>query len=390
MLAAAALFPSCISSFASNKKDALKIGIIGTGDRGQGLSVKMQKFPKLQVHAICDVLPFRLEEAKKKNPDALTYTNYKKLLENKDLDAIIVATPLSSHYQIASDALDTGRHVYLEKTMVFHDHEVFKLIDKVKATGKVLQVGHQYRSTPLYFRVAEMIQSGDLGEILNIYIQWNRNGNWRRKVPDPAYERQVNWRMYREYSGGLTAELLSHQLDFVNYIFDAHPLSVMGAGGIDYWEDGRETFDNVNLLYEYPEGLKVNAISMTSNAQDGYRIVFRGSKATIEMSMEDAWLIPEGQKKKMTGNVDGVSGATVKYAQQHGKPVLDPSTNPDWTNTDYALYAFYQSVMDNNLPYSNVYNGGVTALCVRMGLDAMINNEKVRWKPEYKAVIQPS
>jgi hypothetical protein len=106
--------------------------------------------------------------------------------------------------------------------------------------------------------------------------------------------------------------------------------------------------------------------------------------------MEDAWWIPEGKKKKTTGNVDGVSGATVKYTQQDGKPVLNPSTNPDWTNTDYALYAFYQSVMDNSLPYSNVYNGGVTALCVRMGMDAMIGEKKVNWKADYNPVLQQS
>jgi predicted dehydrogenase len=311
------------------------------------------------------------------------------MLENKDVDAVIIATPLSEHYQMAMDALDAGKHVYCEKTMVFHTQEVYGLIKKVENSGKIFQVGHQYRSTPLYNKVAEMIRTGYLGEVLNIYIQWNRNGNWRRPVSDEKYEKLVNWRMYRDFSGCLTAELLSHQLDFVNHVFSTHPKKVTGMGGIDYWKDGRETFDNVNLLYHYPNGMKVNAVSLTSSAYEGYKMVFKGSKGSLDLDMYNAIIYPEDSYLKELGEVDGVSGATLNYDEDgKGIPISAYSVHPDWTNTDFALQSFYESIVENKEPFSNVYNGGKTALCVRMGLDAMIDNKIVDWNDDFNQLLK--
>lgn len=368
--------------------DVVNLGVIGTGDRGLGLIKELQALSRFKVVACSDILPFRLEQAlHAAGKKCRGYSNYRRLLEDKRVEAVIIATPLSLHFEMAAAALDAGKHVYCEKTMVFREEEVFLLIEKVKSSNLTFQVGHQYRSTPLYYRVADMIREGYIGEVINVYVQWNRNGDWRRPVPEPQYERIINWRMYREYSGGLTAELHSHQIDFINFVFNSYPKRVIGMGGIDYWKDGRETFDNVNTIFEYPSGMKVNCIALTSNSREGYIMKFKGSKGTIELDIENGWIYSEKVSDRELGEVDGVSGATVRLLKEgRGVPIAVPGEKEGMNNTGYALEAFHQSLLDNTLPYSNVYNGGATALCVRMAIDAMLDEEAKTWKPEYNIV----
>jgi len=264
--------------------------------------------------------------------------------------------------------------------MTYEKHESRDLVKKVEASGKTFLVGHQYRYHPLYYQVADSIREGYLGDITNIYIQWNRNGDWRRPVPDPQYERMINWRMYREYSGGLTAELHSHQIDFVNWVFDSHPTRAIGFGGIDYWKDGRETFDNVNTLLEYPNGMKVNCISLTANAHEGYQFKFKGSKATIELKIDKGWYFYENLNKKEMGTVDGVSGATLKKrGSGEGAPIKFKQVNEDWEGTHYAFMDFYHCITSGNEPASNVRTGATAAISVRMAIDALRQGEMQKW-----------
>lgn len=382
------------SAFAQKKvapSDVVNFGVIGTGDRGGGLIREMQKFPQFRVVACSDIIPSRLERAveNSQNKKCKGYKNYQKVIDNKNVDAILVSTPLSMHYDMAVEALDAGKHIYCEKTMCFQTKETLDLVKRVEnAKNQVFQVGHQYRATPLYFEIADIIRKGYIGQVTNIYIQWNRNGDWRRPVPDPKWERTINWRMYTEYSGGLTAELHSHQIDYVNYVFDSHPQRALGFGGIDYWKDGRETFDNVNTILEYPGGMKVNLISLTANAHEGYLIKFKGSKATIEMDMNKAWAYRENLNKKELAVVDGVAGATVNDTKnKEGQEIKVKTFKPDWNNTMYALDHFYNCVQNSELPYSNVYTGGNAAIAVRMSIDALRQGNMQEWKPEYDVVL---
>ncbi|MCB0579532.1 MAG: Gfo/Idh/MocA family oxidoreductase, partial [Phaeodactylibacter sp.] len=159
--------------------DVVNLGVIGTGDRGLGLIKELQALSRFKVVACSDILPFRLEQAlHAAGKKCRGYSNYRRLLEDKRVEAVIIATPLSLHFEMAAAALDAGKHVYCEKTMVFREEEVFLLIEKVKSSNLTFQVGHQYRSTPLYYRVADMIREGYIGEVINVYVQWNRNGDW--------------------------------------------------------------------------------------------------------------------------------------------------------------------------------------------------------------------
>jgi len=352
--------------------DAINIGVIGTGDRGGGLIPVLNQIDGINVTACCDVLPFRLKNGLAKvgnNPKA--YTDYHKLLDNKDIDAVLIATPFNTHSQIAIDSIDAGKHVYSEKTAAKGYSGIDSLVQKVSQSSKIFQTGHQYHSSRLYNHVVDLINNGEIGKITAFECQWNRNGNWRRPVPRPELERAINWRMYKEYSGGLVAELCSHQIDFVNWVLGKTPEKVMGVGGIDYWKDGRETFDNIHLIYSYPEGVKATFTCLTSNSLDDYQIKVMGDKGTIILDYEKAWLYPEANYKKEIGIVDGVSGATKQWEQGKGIPIKVEHAEP----SRQALMDFRDSILNNSKPESNIITGANTAFCVQMGLDAMYNGK---------------
>ena len=368
------------SIFKSSPLEQINIGIIGTGDRGQGLMRLINQIDGIKLVAICDNLQFRLDQAAIISPKSKQYSNYKELLSNKNLDAVIISTPLNTHASIACDAIDASLHIYCEKTMVKGDKSTISLFEKVKKKhNKIFQTGHQYHSSRLYSHIVEMVQDGEIGQISAIQAQWNRNGNWRRQVPHPKFERQVNWRMYREYSYGLTAELSSHQIDFSNWLLKSTPKKVIGFGGIDYWKDGRETYYNIHLTYSYPGGVKASYICLTSNGKDDYQIKLMGDKATIIIGYQNAWKYPEGKYNKVVDNVDGVSGATSSWTEGKGNPINIDHKEP----TYQALEDFRNSIINNITPMSNIKSGADVAFAVDMGIRAMDTEQVVVWDPKY-------
>ena len=292
---------------------------------------------------------------------------------------MFISTPFSEHGHMAIDALDAGKHVYCEKTMVKGIEETKKVVEKVSSMGKIFQTGHQWHSSRLYTHVVEKIKEGDLGEIADISCQWNRNGNWRREVPDPKWERLINWRMYKEYSGGLVAELCSHQMDITNWMLGSPPTKIMGTGGIDYWKDGRETYDNVHIIFEYPSGVKAKFTSLTTNALGDYQIKVSGKKGTITLDYREAWFYPEKKKDPEKGIIDGVTGASVKWDETKGYPIEIDHIDP----TLQAIIDFRDSVINNTKPISNELTGAQAAIMVQMSLDAIENSSVLNWKDAY-------
>lgn len=370
---------------AGSRSDGVRIGLIGAGSRGSGIAHVMKELRGMELLACCDILEDHLENGMSQAAKgAKAYKDYRRLLEDKRLDAVIIATPLNEHYQMAVDALDAGKHVYLEKTMTYDIPQALELVKKVKSTDRTLQIGHQYRYFAMYHKIKEMIGQGWLGEVLHYECQYHRNSDWRRPVPDPDLERQINWRMYREYSGGLMAELCSHQIDIVNWMTDSRPLKVTGFGGIDYWKDGRETNDNVRTIYEYPGGIKANVSSILSNAYKGFAIRMLGSKATIEVQQSKAFLYGESEVKE-TGVVDGVAGATLQSWRQ-GEPVPVEFEYPDGEKRDataYSILDFAECVRTGKKPASNVETGRDVAIAVHLGNRAVDTETIQEWKSEY-------
>jgi predicted dehydrogenase len=234
-----------------------------------------------------------------------------------------------------------------------------------------------------------MIQADYIGRVLNITAQWNRNGDWRRNLPDGSHDRIVNWRLFREYSGGLLAELSSHQIDLANWIFKGHPDRVIGTGGVDYWHDGRETFDNVHTIFDYPDGLRLTCSCLTNNAHDGFLVTFRGSRGTIELRRDSATLFSEATDTLERGIVDGVSGATrTAFSQQRGVPLIIDENREGWDPTHFALAEFAGHVRNGTRPASDVISGARSAISVRLAIDAVREGGVCEWKKSYDAVLR--
>ncbi len=378
-----------LGGFLTFGQEKINVGIIGCGDRGKGIMSVLKDLPDFfNVVAICDVLDFRFAEAKKIMPaeSIKTYSDYRRLLDDKNVQAVVNATPLYLHFQISSDALKAGKHIYHEKTMAFTIDQSLSFIKLVQSKPQqIFQVGHQYRSVPLYARVKEMIEKDYLGKVTQIDARWDRNSSWRRPVPDPKLERQINWRMYKAYSGGLAAELLSHQIDFINWAFNSTPQTITGTGGIDYYKDGRETFDNVQVVLRYKEGMIGNFGATCSNAHEGYVFKIKGTKGTVELKVNDGFYYPEAKTKKELETVDGVTGATkIEWTKEGGIPILNEKSTKD--GTWYALKEFYDCIQNKKLPSSNVYTGSKTAIIVKLANDSMYQNKIYEWKPEYNVV----
>lgn len=377
--------PNIAKSFG---QDSVNIGVIGTGGRGNWLIKQMQGASTIKVTACCDIIPSRLETGiSMSEGKAKAYKDYKKLLEDKSLDAVVVSTPLHLHYEMVMAALDAGKHVFCEKTMTYNIEQSLKMADKVKASGKVFQVGFQQRISPLFNRVKEIISGGYIGDIQHVFASWNRNGDWRRPVPSPELERQINWRMYREYSGGLMAELCSHQIDMVNWMLEAVPQRVTGMGGINYWKDGRETFDNVHAIYEYPNDTKATFTSLTTNSHEAFAVKFYGTKATLEINRKDgqrAFIHPE-PIKGANDQVDGVSSAT-KMIYEKGETIPVPSefeSEDDAIPTSRSLADFARCIMENDKPKADIICGHNSAVAVHMGNKAIREGKIVSWEEGY-------
>lgn len=393
-------------------------GMIGTGSRALDLLRHLAKMQVGRCVALCDIYPPNLKKATEAiGGDPAPYDDYRRLLERKDIDAVLIATPLHLHAQMVLDSLNAGKHVFVEKTMVFKEPEVKALKDAQAAhPTQVLQVGLQRRYSVLYRLAMEMIRKGGLGRVTHVRAQWHRNGNWRRTVTDAKLERQINWRMYREYSGGLMAELGSHQIDIANWAIGSDPRSVIGFGGIDYWKDGRTTFDNAQCLFEYPNGEKVIYSSITTNAHFGPTEQIMGDQGTLELGLDGPsgkgmyWREPKAKVSQAGAKEQWWAGATVTAeAQQKGVPVFPEPMSADQSFVDkemgYAkrwlagkgwydvreprdpvyneLEHFLLCVRDGLKPVADVHVGASDAECVIYSNRAMDEDRRVYW-PAYE------
>ena len=365
--------------------EKLNIGIIGCGSRGVGLmSVLKELQDKFQITALCDVLDFRFKEAREVvTNDVKEYKDYRKLLDDKSVQTVVIASPLYLHYQMAADALKAGKNVYLEKTMTYTIQESLDLAKLAKSYDKqVFQVGHQLPYTPLYMKVKEMISKDYLGKITQVECRYDRHNDWRRPVPDPKLEKAINWRMYKAYSGGLTAEILSHQMQFINWVLDTHPDEVFSTGGIDFYKDGRETYDNVQVMLRYNQkGIVGNFGSTLANEREGFIFKIKGSKGAVELLFDDGIFYPEKETKKQLETVDGVAGATkIEWKKDGGISLIKESMKD---GTWYAFSDFYTCITEKKRPMLDVNHGAKAAITVHLANDAMYNHTVSKWKEEY-------
>jgi predicted dehydrogenase len=267
----------------------VRLGVIGVGSRGQFMMRQFLRVRGVQVAALCDVYEPRFAEGREiTGEETPVFRDHREMLDTaRDLDAVLIATPLNFHAEHVLAALQSGLHVYGEKSMAFTVEECDAIVRAARDSGRLYQVGLQYRYAPWYRQAVERIREGEIGRVTHVYAYWHRNYNWRRPVPEPSLERLINWRLYREYSHGLVAELGAHHIDAANWIFNETPSSVVGNGAVTFYPDGRETFDNVQAIYSYPGGGTLVFSSIIGNHKQGFQVIAYGTGGTVELTLED-------------------------------------------------------------------------------------------------------
>lgn len=278
----------------------VQLGIIGTGGRGYYHITHLNGLDGARLVAACDIFDPNLTKATNGSKDKPKgYKDYREVLNRNDIDAVMIATPLYTHFPITRDALLAGKHVFCEKSLVHKPEEVHALRKLCAERPKqVMQVGLQRRYSRFYQTARQMVEKGLLGDVTNVYSQWHRNlinvpsNTWTMKKNDPRGE-DGNWRLLSKFSGGLVAELGSHQMDIADWMFGSHFEFVSGVGGIDYFKDGRDVFDSVQLIFRYPKGQRLMGSYISTNqhlplfggdrAQFGEMIM--GTQGTIHITV---------------------------------------------------------------------------------------------------------
>ena len=425
-------------SFSLERSDALRLGIIGFGKRGEELleaSINTQAGQtdlNIEYRGVCEINDLRLERGlAAAGSKARAYKNYLDLLDSDDIDAVIIATPDHWHAQMAKDAALRGKHIYLEKCMTRTADEAKSLRDTMKQSDVVFQLGHQGRQRDLNHKARDLIANGTLGTLTLIETTTNRNDpvdGWKtegdeklskdsvdwnlfqgpeaKKQPFSA-ERYYGWRNYWDYGTGMSGDLLSNEFDVINSILDLGiPESAMATGGLYYHLDGREVPDVFHAAFEYPERALTLLYSGTLASGIPRGTLFMGNDATLELGrILSVWVDKQSAKYKSRiesgiidpssplvnylkplDSVDAVSSATSKYFADRG---LDMTySGGKEVNTTYLHLAEWLRCIRNGRSTScNINRGFEEAITSHMATLSYQQGRKVKWNPETETII---
>jgi predicted dehydrogenase len=371
--------------------DRIRLGIIGPGDRGTQLVREAISLPGVDFAAFADIYSRRLEDAKKLVPGAATYYDYRRLLDDKSIDAVLIATPQHLHCEHFVAALDAGKHVYQEKTMAFTVDHAKRMRAAYKSAGKrVVQIGHQACSSGHVPDAAQFAGGDKLGQITGIHMHMYRNTphgkpQWSRPVyPDMTPEnvlwnsfqgeapkhpfdanRYINWRFYWDYSGGNFYENMCHQVAFWYKVLDLQiPKSVMASGGVYLWKDGREVPDTMSVSMVQPEEMLVTWDSGFGNNALGVSEEVLGTDGTISR------------------------GQQIRFAPQKvNRPDGTELVGQTRTSPAAHMQNFLESVRGNATPNCPFDLGYKVAIACRMAVDSYRNGRPVSWDAQKEETV---
>ncbi len=386
---------SAFSQQKETKGSIARIGLIGPGSRGKFHLDFLVKNPKVEIVAICDIFQPAIDAALKKAPNAKVYTDYKKLLDDKNVEAVLIATPLHIHYQMVMDAFDAGKHVFCEKSIAFSMEETHTIYKKYKASNKIFFVGQQRLFDMRYIKAMELVHQDEFGMINGIRAFWHRNSDWRKKVLGNSTDKQTNWRLYKDCSKGIMTELACHQLQIGTWAMREIPNKVMGHGAITYWKEKREVYDNVSCIYTFENGVKMNYDSILSNKFYGLEEQIIGKNGTVELEKNKYYYEgtpPSHAFSKLLNDTKNAVNGTVPVAktswvaetakEEKGFNILD--NLPEGDGTSLMLEAFAEAILTNTQPKLIAEEGYYATQLSLLGHEAMVNEKTLLFPDKYK------
>jgi len=373
--------------------DRIRIGVIGYGARGSQITADAMACANTQVVAVADIYTVQLEKAKQHIPGVKTYFNHKLMLEDKSIDAVLIATPQHLHCEHFVASIQAGKHVYQEKTMAFNVADAKKMrAAYLPVKGKqIVQVGHQSCSFGQVADALEFLKDNKVGKITALdammyrntahgkpqwsrpvapemtseHILWNQFLGPAAKVPfDP--NRYINWRFFWDYSGGNVYENMCHQVAFWYKVANLKiPKAVTMTGGLYLWKDGRQVPDTMNVAMEQPEDILFSWLSGFGNNSPGMTEQLLGDNGSIFKSIDSIRYTPE--------------------------EVNLPSAQPLEGHTPTPRHAHMQNFLDcvrsgkeTNCPFELGFN---VSIACRMAVESYRQKRTMRWDVAEEEIV---
>lgn len=307
------------SSIRVSANDKIRIGLIGAGIIGHFDTDAALKVPGVELVAVCDLYTGRIDAAKEKYGNQLfTTRDYRELLNRKDIDAVLICTPDHWHQRMAVDAMEAGKHVYCEKPMVQKIEQGYAIINAQKKSGKVFQVGSQRASSVAILEAQKLVKAGTIGELSFIQAFCDRTdsrGAWQYSIPRDASPETIDfdrflgdapkvpfdatrffrWRNYKDYGTGAAGDLIVHLLTGIHVITGSlGPNKIFSLADLKMWKDGRDAYDVVNALMNYPETPQHKAFQVSTRVnltdgegKGGFGIKLVGTEGVIDIGWNE-------------------------------------------------------------------------------------------------------
>ncbi|HVV46580.1 MAG TPA: Gfo/Idh/MocA family oxidoreductase [Bryobacteraceae bacterium] len=380
------------SALGANKR--IRFATIGMGERGVQLTREAMACPDTEFVAAADVYSRRLDEARSlagNRADFAGHADYRALLEDKSIDAVLIATPQHLHAESFIAALDAGKHVYQEKAMAFTvEHAKQMRAARERSPRSVVQIGHQACSSGHVADALGYLQSGAVGQITSIQARMHRNTpagkpQWTRPIyPDmtpsnvawehflsgaPARDfdpdRLVNWRLFWDYSGGNVHENMSHQFAFWSKVLNLGiPAAATMTGGIYLWKDGREVPDTMSVSLEMPEEMLFTWESGFGNNYPGVTEDILGTHGTIARGQQIRY-IPQRVNRPAGAEL---MGQTPTVPRAHMQNFLDAIRTGGETACPFEL-------------------GYRVSVACHMAVESYLQQRTVRWHPASEEIV---
>lgn len=420
VMGAAAGMVSRAAGQSVSPNDRITVGVIGSGARAQQIMEESMKIPGVEFVAVCDAYTGRAKRARARTGGrARIVEDYREILQDKGVDTVIIGTPDHWHKQMAVESLEAGKDVYLEKPMTYSVEEGLEIMEAVRKTGRILQVGSQGMSSPTQQMAKRMIQEGKLGQITMIRASYNRNtagGAWIYPIPPDASEQTVNWqaflgpapkrpfslerffrwRCYWDYSGGIATDLFVHLVTSIHFMMDAKmPKTVTATGELYRWVDSREVPDTMNAILVYPEGFTVNLSSTFNNqssSESGFEILgtegsilFRGGRLEFrrENVVDDNHWVVTSWEKELEDAYYSDPKNLAREVPSSWKPEMKLSAEEwgEWGRdaTYVHMKHFFESVRQRTPSIQDAETGHRAASCAHLINQSLREMRTVEW-----------
>ena len=409
----------------ASSNDNIQIALIGAGGMGQGDAKMATSIPGVKLVAACDCYDGRLQHMKEiYGKDTFTTRGYPEILSRQDVDAVIIATPDHWHQRISVDALKAGKHTYCEKPMVHAIEEGKSMVEAQAQSGKVFQVGSQYRSSLTYLKARELFQANVIGE-LNMVEAWlDRNtaiGAWEYSIPLDANTttcdwvqfqgnalkrpwdagRFFRWRNYRDYGTGVAGDLFVHLLTGLHTVTGSlGPTRVYATGGIRYWTD-RDVPDVMLATLDYPKTNEHPAFNVllhvnfkSSLPEESFGVKFIGSDGVMTTGYDGIKVERTPRPNEFDYTIDSLANATqqklrTEWSEKHADADLqvkpDSAESYDTSSQDAHLEHhknFYRSIREGRPLIEDATFGLRAAGPALLTNESYFQKKVVTWDPK--------